>query len=213
MSVHLFTVSLESSTGLPQDDIVNTFYFEGSGADPANVKDMLDDFYNSVPTGETASVMQQFATDALGGDMTITGYDLSDTPPRAPIYEATTSVISPSSTDMLPPEIALCLSYQAQPISGVPQARRRGRVYLGPFNVAVDQNGRPNAAARGIIAAAARDMLQASNTSVSWEWQQYSRTTGTGSPVVGGWVDNAWDSQRRRGWDATSRTLWDGGTP
>lgn len=53
-------------------------------------------------------------------------------------------------------------------------------------------------------------------SSGAWTWCIYSPTTETQTaslassfiPIVGGWVDNAWDTQRRRGLEPTTRTTW-----
>jgi hypothetical protein len=41
-----------------------------------------------------------------------------------------------------------------------------------------------------------------------WTWCLYSRKLDLMPEIVGGWVDNAWDIQRRRGYAATSRTTF-----
>lgn len=213
MSVHLFTVTWESETALPKDAMVNTWYFEGSGTDPANVGDMLEDFYNADPSGLGYSIGSYFSDDIVTGDYTIKGYDLADAKPRAPMYESTRSLDTISTGDGLPPEVALCFSYHADYVSGTAPARRRGRVYLGGLATASSSGGRPVGALTLVIAAAGRDLLVASNSAVNWSWVQYSQTTSTGNNVVGGWVDDAWDTQRRRGIDASSRETWTATTP
>ena len=213
MSVHLFTVTFQSQSEIPADSMVNTWHFEGSGSDPVNVADMLTDFYDAVPTGQTTSIAEKWSSQVLSGNYTIRGYDLADPKPRAPIYEVTRTLTELPSTQPLPTEVAVCMSYHSALASGVPAGRRRGRVYLGGWNENQQSGGRPLPAVRATVAAAGRDLIQASNASVSWEWQQYSPTTGEGNIVVGGWCDDAWDTQRRRGQAATTRTSFTGGTP
>lgn len=213
MSVHLCTASIQAATNLPEDAMVNTFYFEGSGADPTNVFDMVTDFYEDVPTGATRSIFGWMGQENVGDELTLTLYDLADSPPRAPIATSTRTIIGPGTGECLPSEVALCLSYQTSVASGQPQARRRGRIYIGGLLMAASQDSRPVSGIITTLACAGRDLIQASNASVSWEWQQYSRTNAAGNIVTGGWVDNAWDTQRRRGLAPSARTLWDGGTP
>jgi hypothetical protein len=213
MPHHLFTTTLDSDTGLPEDGVVNTWHFDGPGADPDNVGDMLHDFFNTVPTGQSVSLASRLSGDLLDGNMTIKGYDMSDPEPRAPVYEDTFTLTGLNTGDPFPPEVALCLSYQGANESGTPQSRRRGRVYIGPWASVADNVGRPSSTTQTILCAAARDLLDAANSALSWTWVQYSPTTTLTTPVVGGWVDNAWDSQRRRGWAPTSRILWSDALP
>lgn len=213
MSVHLFTVTLQSSTELPADAMVNTFYFEGGGSDPDNVGDMLYDFYNVQPTDATFSIAELFTTQALTGVMDVKGYDLAQPRPRAPMFDEQYELEGLGVGEALPTEVALCLSYRAEYASGVPAARRRGRIYLGGFQAGFNTQGRPTASARTTMATSARDLLQAANSAVSWEWQQYSQTLGVGTQVVAGWVDDAWDTQRRRGLPPSQRTTWTATTP
>jgi len=213
MSVHLATVAIDAQSGLPEDRYVNTFHFEGGGTDYENIADMLDDFYNAVAPGNSASLTQQMPNELVGNNMTINVYDLDEPMPRVPLYTSVRSMISPSSGDGLPTEVALCLSYQAEQASGSPQARRRGRLYLGPFTEATNSGGRPALAIRQIICRQAKELLNASIASSSWQWVVYSRVDGVGRNVVGGWCDDSWDTQRRRGPETSSRVLWDTSIP
>lgn len=213
MALHKFTATFQTFTELPEDSIVNTWWFEGGGGDPENVYDMLYDFYNVVPTGGTLGIGGYMSDDHFTGQVTIKGYNMATPEPRAPMFEQQFEMPVLSTAESLPGEVALVLSYHAQPVSGTPMARLRGRVYLGPFAENTNTQGRPISALRLDIARSARDMLQASNASTSWEWRQNSPTRVASSIVVGGWVDDSWDSQRRRGWQSTTRTTWTGGTP
>lgn len=65
-------------------------------------------------------------------------FDLAEAKPRVPFhthpYSALTNVVS--SGQDLPPEVSLCVSYQGDRVSGKPQNRRRGRLYVGPLQFA-----------------------------------------------------------------------------
>lgn len=213
MSVHLFTMTFQSDSELPRDSMVNTFYFEGGGSDPENVGDMLYDFYQEQPTDSTFSIAEAMTTTALTGVVTIKGYDLADPQPRAPIYDDTRTLTGLGVGDALPTEVALVLSYRADYESGVPAARKRGRIYLGGLQAGYNVAGRPTSTLCSNIAKSARDLLVAANSSVSWSWVQYSQTLEVGSAVQAGFVDNAWDTQRRRGTEANDRVTWTATTP
>lgn len=213
MSVHKLLVIFEADSELPADAMVNTLYFEGSGSDPENVFDMVFDFFDADPTGLTSPISEYMSNAALTGQVTFKLYDLADAEPRVPVAEETRTLANISSSAALPTEVALVFSYHSAFTSGTAAARSRGRIYIGGLAAFTNTNGRPASTLTGTMAAAGRDLIQASNASVSWEWQQYSTLTETGRIAVGGWVDNAWDTQRRRGLDSTVRTTFTGGTP
>lgn len=137
-------------------------------------------------------------------------YDLTQTvPPNYPIASTTFNLSSNPGIDTLPTEVALCLSFQGEKVPGFPQARRRGRIYFGPVNANQTGGGRP---VSGIITALtttadalATALLACSNAATLSVW---SGTNAASVPVTDGWVDNAWDTQRRRGIDRTTRTTF-----
>ncbi len=163
----------------------------------------LATFYNSI--SDQFGVLVKQTNPALE----IQSYDLDDPTPRYPVLETTHS-LSPDNTGSLPPEVAICLSFQAPRTSGVAQARRRNRVYL-PFLKASTNgsDGRPTATLLNDIDAAATALLAASGpTSGDWQWVIYSPTDDAVDLVDNGWIDNEWDTQRRRGREATSRVTF-----
>lgn len=131
--------------------------------------------------------------------------------------------------------MAICLSFQGATGSGVNMRRRRGRVYLGPLaGTVVDASTSGTeitAAARSTIATAAAALAHGPDVGDA-RLAVFSRATANitdGLPVdanepaigysdaalsagfedvVSGWVDNAFDIQRRRGVQASARTTW-----
>lgn len=122
----------------------------------------------------------------------------------------------------LPPEIACALSFQGD-IAGFPEksgqtrpaARRRGRVFVGPFNTSVleatleplfklvfIQAVRTGYATMIAAATSAGDIYQARHVI-------YSPTSATVHEVKKIWVDNAPDIIRRRGVVPTAREEYD----
>ena len=105
------------------------------------------------------------------------------------------------------------LSFQGDRLGGTPQARRRGRIYLGGLSsLAIsDSTGSTypmiQASIRTRIAAAAT-AFRDDATTANLEWVVWSETDSVGVPVTNGWLDNAPDTQRRRSVDSTIRTLW-----
>lgn len=138
----------------------------------------------------------------------LTSYNKADSTPRAPVLTNFYN-LAPTGTTALPPEVSLCLSFQAAKASGLPQARRRGRIYLPYMDEANnDSSGRPSTAMVNGIVAAATTLLAASDAATGWGWAVYSTVTGTPAAITDGWVDNEWDTQRRRGRPATTRTTF-----
>lgn len=217
MAFYRFTVTLQGASLLPEDQYVNSFHFDHVEpvviTDYDNVRDMLRDFYAAVPAGGTNSICS-FLSNRIQTVATVRAYDLGDAKPRAPRYESTFNLAARGSGDPMPEEVALVLSFERPRISGTPQSRRRNRIYLGPFaESANDTNARPIPALTTTMGRAARDLLDASNTSVRWTWEVNSPTYDEHGPVVGGWIDNAWDTQRRRGQASSTRTLWNDEIP
>ena len=72
-------------------------------------------------------------------------------------------------------------------------------------------NGRLYTAGKTLIAQAGEDLLTASLAAADWHWVVYSTVQPAGqrtADVVNGWVDDAFDIQRRRGLAANSRQVF-----
>ena len=218
MTTLLYQVSLAAESGIPADLAINTWHTDSNSVDPADdaegFSDLLFSFYAN---------LDEFMSPCLSGLMTVKVYDLLDPQPRAPIYEDTQSPFTPTGTP-LPSEVAIAMSYHGIVTSGAVPARRRGRIFLGPFNTTVmgtPENGQAVVVAdfRTSVAGLA-ESLQGSGSSITWGWSVFSPTSAGAQPwdagdlnvgtlpVIGGHIDNAFDTIRSRGPDATARTLW-----
>lgn len=202
MATYSVQFSVNTLDNVQANYATNTIHVTGS--DLSELDDAITDwgtFYNSF-----SSQFGNFVKTTDG--LTWKAYDLADPQPRAPVREGARN-LSPDNTGSLPPEVALVLSFQAPKISGINQARRRNRIYL-PFlkSSTNGTDGRPTAGVISALVGAATTLLAASGT--TWDWVVYSPTIGSSSaePVTDGWVDNEWDTQRRRGRPATSRSIW-----
>lgn len=213
MAVYRFQVTIPTDSAIPADYVTNTFHFSTVGAIPIitdfdNVRDMLADFYAKAPSGGGLALTNYYANN-LANTVQVKAYALEDSIPRAPVYESTFTAAW-GGTNNQPSEVALVMSFQAARASGVPQARRRNRVYLGPWGTnGADSSGRPAAALVTQIARAGSDLAAAASSSVNWNWVVWSPSSSQDYQVDNGWVDNAWDTQRRRGVKATSRTTFE----
>ena len=130
------------------------------------------------------------------------------TPPNYPQATTGFNFLSSLPTTLLPSEVALCLSFQAPRIPGQIQNRRQGRVYIGPLNTGVASAGRPSSTARSTLAAAAGVLGVDIQTDTDGFWAVWSAMNGTTAEVEEGWVDDAFDTQRRRGLQRTTKTTF-----
>lgn len=216
MAIYRFQFSLPYFTALPSDVIVNDWALSWSLPGPSesnfdDVRDRLITFYTTIY--ELGAGDDQLAPWIDPTAASVKAYNINDPIPRAPVYESLAAIpVTPAASSAVPLEAAICLSFQGNPISGVPQARRRGRVFLGGWAhpiAAGDSDSFP--IVDPIITAGIADAANTFATgtiSDGWVWVVYSRVLGTGAPISNGWVDNALDTQRRRGTDATARTVF-----
>lgn len=203
------------TTGLPEDIVQNTFHVH---ADLELSTSQLEELTNAFGTFYQA--IDQYLAPVLSPTVTTTVYDLSDPEPRVVIHEDSRA-LTLSTQHSIPEEVALCLSFQALPVAGQNQRRRRGRVYIGPLSLdagTVPDSKRyvPNTALITALTQAAEDLSHDLNDvaegsvvtgqPINVYWVVYSQVGGTVSRVEEAWVDNAWDTQRRRGRGATART-------
>lgn len=203
----------ERASGLPEDRIVNSWVWRNDTAfSPPEtfadrVRDILDDFYNdAAPTFSIKSFMSPELQ-----SLTYRVYDLGQPPPREPLIRPSIDWTQPSGTAMAA-EVALCMSFYAD--RNLP--RRRGRLFLGPLNqsAGVTTAGvlRPNVNFRNTIANRAKDMINRTGGGQG-TWTVLSGADADVKVITNGWIDDAFDTQRRRGWSATERTLFSSSVP
>lgn len=184
------------TTNIQEDATVNTFHVVHADSNPnwSGLADAWDVFMSGNHTFYPDTVRQN--------DHTIKAYDLASPEPRAPVYEGTWSFTTAPTGETLPPEIALCVSFEGARVSGQDQARRRGRLYMGPFDDVHSVNGRPSTAVVDQLVVTFGGFIEDINllgfTFVVWSTVNQSATS-----VARVWADNEWDVQRRRGWERT----------
>jgi hypothetical protein len=192
-------VVVPAKTGLAADSVVNNWGLEASidvGTWQAAFVAAMENLYDGWQTYMSSLYTWSAARIKL--------YNLEDPIPRVPIFDLPMGLTGSFPLNTLPQEVALCLSFQGPRVSGQNQARRRGRVYLGPWATAAGDSGtgRPEAAMVTAINDSANTFLAASIAATSWSWAVISTAAGgpaVAVPVENGWVDNSWDTQRRRG--------------
>lgn len=195
---------LKTDSALPEDWVTNSWCF--TGTDPfsdatavnAAIKAFYDDLINTCLSGWIAQ-----------NDHQLKWYDLPGVTPNYPVGEFSFNLSSNPSAVTMPHEVAMVMSFQAPRVPGFPQARRRGRLFIGPSAQAVGAADRPSATQITTLATAGGDFLAAIQAIASdVEWAVWSQADQAAVGVANGWVDNSWDTQRRRGVKPTSRTTF-----
>lgn len=208
MPLYRAQVTLPFFTAVPEDVATNTLYFQTpEGTSEATALSAIDvrlDAFYAVMNGLWSKVVIAPGTYKV--------YDMADPTPRTPVGLGTVPLVFTPAALNMPEETAMCLSFQAAPVSGASQARRRGRIYLGPLSL--NATTQPSGAGFVQWASAVRTTVSngaaamANTTTNAATWVVYSPTNGTAHPVANGWIDNQPDTQRRRGHKTVGRTLW-----
>lgn len=203
---NLVQVVWTPASGLPEDVYVNTFHFNTAVAKDEDVAgDIVDNLQALYNTFET------YLSSSISGVGVVKFYDLTDAQPRTPWATLAIST-EPGAGQRLPDEVAVCLSYRAVFVSGSPNARRRGRVFIGPLNVnalsAANNGDLVSGTLVTLMASAAVALKTASDATADWSWVVWSTVDNAAREVLEGWIDNAFDTQRRRGRAPTSRVIW-----
>lgn len=198
-------------TGIPRDVITNTFHFlwdeEVSDKETVatEINARLDTFYTYIYDVYSANYIN------FSNGRSEHFFQFEPTP-RVPVVR-TLAVDVTESTSTIPTEVACVVSFHAAPVSGVDRRRLHNRIYLGGLRDAITASSTTSfpvfSTAFLTRVTDAAEALLAGNTG-ALDWVQHS--TAGGSPatrtIVGGWVDNSPDTQRRRSVNASVRTLW-----
>lgn len=214
-------VTFQGTSGDAQDRFQNVFHFIKTGSptntDYAEIGAALNSFYTADTGAQVSTLMSYMARDQISASPLpfVTHYELL-TGGETGSPEAQSDLLgwSSSVTNDLPHEAAICLSFYSD-LDDIPEeqgltrpaSRRRGRIYLGPLNTAaLGADGRISSSVGiDMIYAAERLRTWSGFTALNLGWAVYSRTDDQARVVVGGWVDNAFDTQRRRGLDSNTR--------
>ena len=201
----------QGPSGFAEDRVVNTFHFSGPGAwdpgDSAGAINAVADFYSGTATQSRA--LGEWLSPWVSRDAELRAYNLDDPKPRVPIIQPML-LVAAGSTSGLPEEVCLVAS-----LTGAPPvtARRRGRLFFGPLVATANHeatalaNSSPQDGLVTDLAHACKRLADSTLTSLDWCVRSIHPAENF-VPIVGGHVDNAFDTQRRRGPDATSRTSW-----
>lgn len=207
-------------TGIPEDQFVNTIYCSMvGGGDKQEVANRmaasLQAAYSDVAAGQTLALAAFMSGFIDKDNCQVRVYDMDEPKPRAPVTLPFAMIGGSGGHKDLPEEVALCLTiHGGNPVT----PRRRGRLYIGPLNtmgLGGDTAGplpsRPTTELVQVVRSFG-ESLSDSMDSFDLGWAIKSEVPALNYvQVVGGWVDDAWDTQRRRGVDPTVRWSWPAG--
>lgn len=214
------TVKLPYTGGLSRDVAENTFSFScndgfNSTAQTAIVN-RLKDFYNTAALGGASHSISYYISPLVSRASLACSIVMAETNVTTGVQvgdsvEATWTIGgAENSATSLPLECAVCVSYSGDPDGGfLPKGQRRGRIFLGPLtNTTLNAATDPSVATtfRNEAAAAAAALAGSADTTAAWVI--WSRVANAVTGISRGYIDNEFDTQRRRGNDATSRTTW-----
>ncbi len=219
MAIIRAQVVIKHANAITADSMINNLSF--STAD--TLQQTLTEIFNATTDvyrgGQAGDRISDFWSDQVaqnGHEVKLYNMDLPK--PRVPVFESPWNLSAPPIGDPLPSECAAVLSFQGVGISGSPQARRRGRIFIGGFTKTASNGARPSLQMRNTLKQAGIRLKAASEAAAFWSWIVLSEAN-PGTPtrpaypqtfavVDNGWVDNAWDTQRRRGLSPTLRDVW-----
>lgn len=215
-------------SGLPEDRYVNNWAFRNPSTTQSleelggAIVRVLDAFYFEA-AATAATVAGQLSSQIDPAQVEYRIYDLGQAPPRDPMVRVPAAAVTfNAGTNVLPQEVAVCLSLvladtgqtgdmnvaTQQPVTKpIPRRSRVGRMYIGPLMQAAIalESGRPvvHGLIRDTLIDRANNVL---NTTENVDWCVISQTQLAAVDVTGGYVDDAFDTQRRRGRAPISRT-------
>lgn len=220
MAILRSEVHLPFTTNLPKDVSINALHWsvDGDADNDANwdaIANLVQAFWNDevggVAPGEYLSSIIKRDTDACF----IKFYDAEADPQVLLGQRNFTLAATPVAETNYPNEVAICLSLTCTPATIVPVRRRRGRMYVGPVNVGVEGSRTvggeevPAVATgvRGVFAGACEAMATQTDSDFV-AWGVWSTVNEALYVITGGFVDNDFDTQRRRQYPSTARTTW-----
>ena len=193
-----FQVSTAFFPEMPKNVVTNTLYFRNNS--------LLAD--TSVPLAGTdvgtladdlAAIYDSALTPVGSKRITVKAYDVEGAPPHDPLVTSTKNPAATLTSPSMPSEVALCLSFR-----GGLRPWQRGRIYLAPWLMGMGAADRPSAAQRTQALNLADSFSSLGGANIDWVVWSHNRHSAI--QVNYAWVDDAWDTQRRRGLAPTTRT-------
>lgn len=236
MASKFFTAQarLAAKNAQPADDVINTFAFYSDDANTDTAADLaviiadkVEDFYNATSDMPAAQALAYYLAPSIDRGTNLCSVKVThvedldaETPEGSPILVDPFTLTAAGNAGSQPAETALVATLrttfgQLQPAEGPggtrPRSRYTGRLYLGPFNNAAAVTsvssgvGYPSDDLRNGLAVACKRLANDLATEQIY-WSVWSRTLQVMTAYSSVKVDNAWDTQRRRGPKAGAAT-------
>lgn len=224
-------------SGLPEDDFVTDWSFKAAGTGDSfldGITDSIISFFNTANTTNDVNFYLSSVVSRVASAASFEAYDLTGaldgSPHGSPFYVRSWTVDTPpSSAEEFPNEVALVSTLWASGYADVPEsqanpsppppvirprARYRGRIYLGPLNDAtagsapVSGDLRPGAVFLTDMSDAWFRFMDERGGDFA-VWSRADEVLRLVAPDGRITMDDAYDTQRRRGAARTTRTqLW-----
>lgn len=214
MTSYQAVLNLPYKSGLPRDVSQLTFAFNGPSPSSGvydEITARVQSWINVMPPTGSAALSRYISQVVDRPKCFIEIYDISSLPAGPPKHRHQFTLGTSASGQSLPLEVALCSSFQGDRVGVEPQRRRRGRVYLGPLNVAAmggtADDPRPATDLMTNLRLASAELAY-ENGNDGITWCVWSRKDDLLVTITNGWVNNEWDTQRRREGRETLRQLW-----
>jgi hypothetical protein len=191
-------------TGLPGDLSTNTVYWSVDTSDLEVAGDVI-----GLRLAPGMEVLGSLMPTCVSRSAEIAIYAMADPEPRVPFIYPVTLDAATAATG-IPLECALVGSFMgAPPVT----PRRRGRIYIGPLstNCLEDSTSSTFPRPEPTVVTGVADIMEgwaADGSGLDEGWYIHSVTNSNYVRVEAGFVDNEFDTQRRRGVLASGRTSW-----
>lgn len=222
MSLYRIQHTLAGASGSSEDRYVQTFAITTAAplvtSEFEDVFDAFETFYTA-DQSTLAAVYGFFSPAVSQFGHQIKAYNLGTPPPHLPIatreYDLPTA---PINDEPWPSEVAVCLSLRGDLVAGTDvgpgphlRARHRNRTYFGPLRgiagTFAANEVRPSDLLVDTLLEAVGDLnADLIALTPSCRLAIWSPTRNDGEAAELAWVDDAFDTQRRRGAEPTSRT-------
>lgn len=228
MAITRATVTLAHTSGAEIDNVVNVWHFEhGAVLGPtvgAVIGANMEQFYASIFSWYSGTMRRALSTHVIElASLTMGAEGAEDDIVSRAEYlwpMPTSAPFNVAGGPNIPSEVASCLSFTGL-VEGIaeesgltrPRARRRGRVYLGPFCTVAHETSTAQTYEQRFSTFLADTILDAYETMVTALQTHaenithviYSPTSALGFVVKTAWMDNAFDTMRSRGQAASLR--------
>lgn len=211
-------VTLHKKSGIPADSSMNVWHFIAPSGAPTtpqfgDMMNIIKDFYDnlsfelsSTHAGGATPIFIEFTK--LTAEKPAAGSGLGP-----PIINGAVAWQTVPAQNGYPAEVCTCVSLDGTTTSDSeggttgphPAARKRNRKYIGPLATGVGapdattNEVRPTVTWRTQLAQAVLDILITKALTKGWSLVGFSPKNWQTFPVHNVWVDNAFDTQRRRG--------------